>query len=100
MLRIKDAETAAGEKVAAAEAEAQSLLSDARREAERIVADGKVQSDEQYDNQVEQIRAAAKDEAKKTMASGKRQATNLRKRFEEGVDGVTDRVLNLFEESL
>lgn len=100
LLRIKDAETAADQKVEAAQAEAQQIITDARREAERILADGRAEADAAYADKLDEARAVADADAKKAISNGKRQATNARKKFDDGIDGVTDRVLTLFEESL
>ena len=100
LLRIKDAETAATEKVDAAEAQAHKILTQARREAERVLTEGRAQADAAYADRMAEVRAAAEEEGKKILSNGKRTATNLRKKFDAGIDGVTDRVLKLFEESL
>ena len=100
LLRIRDAEAEADEKVKAAEAEAQKIGQEARREAERIVADGKASADAAYHDVVATTRADAEEASKKVLTGGKRQATTLRKRFEDNAPNVTERVLTLFEEKL
>ncbi len=99
-MRIKDAEAAANARVAEAEAQAQSSVQDARRQAEKNLADGKAAADRKYQEILDAARAEADEEAKKTLSKGKRNATNMRKQFETGVVGVTDRVLSLFEETI
>ncbi len=83
-----------------AESQAKAILAEARRQAETVLIEGKAQADAAYHDRIAEVRAEAEEEAKKALSSGKRQATNLRKKFESGVEGVTDRVLKLFEESL
>jgi V/A-type H+-transporting ATPase subunit G/H len=99
-MRIKDAEAAASTRLAEAEAEAQSMVHEARRQAEQIVNDGKTASGESYQTTQLEARAEADEEAKKLLSAGKRQATNLRKKFEAGVQGVAERAVGQFEESL
>lgn len=98
--QVKDAESAATERIAAAEAEARKVVADARREAEQIIVDGRAAADAARQSALEQAREDVGDEVKKVLANGKRSATNLRKKFDSGVDGVTDRVVTIIEESL
>lgn len=100
LLRIRDAESAASEQVAKAEEEAAKLVADARRQAEKTVAEGRAKADQAYQDRIAEARAAFAEAEKKAIASGKRQATTLRKKFDGGIDGAVDRVLELFEESL
>lgn len=98
--RVQDAEAAAAARIEAAEADARKVVADARRKAEQIVIEGRAKADEARQSQLEAARATVGEETKKILAGGKRQATNLHKKFEGGVDGVTDRVVKILEESL
>lgn len=98
--RVKDAETAATGRIAAAEDEARKIVADARRKAEQIVIDGRAAAEAARQGTLDAARETVGEETKKLLASGKRQVTNLRKKFEAGVDGVTDRVVAIIEESL
>lgn len=98
--QVKDAETAAAERIAAAEDEARKIAADARREAEQIVIDGRAAADAARQAALDAARDDVAEESKKLISNGKRSATNLRKKFEGGVDGVTDRAVAIIEESL
>jgi vacuolar-type H+-ATPase subunit H len=96
--QIKDAEQSAATRLQEAETQAQKLLADARRKADKLVADEKAAADAAYQATLDQVRAEASEEAKKTAAGGTRKAATLRKNFEAGASGVAERVLKLFEE--
>lgn len=98
--RVKDAETAAAQRVSAAEDEARKLVAAARRKAEQVIVDGRAAAETARQQALDAARDDVAEEGKKLLAGGKRQATNLRKKFETGVDGVTDRVVKILEESL
>ena len=100
LLRIKDAETAANSRVAAAEAEAKGIVADARRQAEAILADARQQADFAYQSRIDAARAASEKTSAAEVSKGKKAAEALRKRYESGVAGSTDRILKVLEEKL
>jgi vacuolar-type H+-ATPase subunit H len=97
LLRIKDAETAAGQRVAQAEAEAKQVVAESRRQAEALLAEGRAQADFAYTARIEQARKAAETEGQKAVAKGKAQAQSARKGFESGLSGATGRALKVIE---
>lgn len=100
LLRIKDAETAAKTRVAQAEAEAKAIVADARRQADAILAEGRAQADFAYSSRVDNARKDADVKAKATQAKGQKDAAALRKRYETGAAGATERALKILEAKL
>ncbi len=100
LLKIRDAETAVADRVATARDEAANIVSAARKEAEALLSDGRDQADHGYAAALDAARAEGDEAAKKVLANGKRQATNLQKRFDEGADAAVERIVAAFEESL
>ncbi len=98
--RIKDAETAADERVAQAEAEAKQIRADARREAESIQAQGRDTAESTAQDLLATARSEAEATAETTVEAGLKKAKRLRASFEESAGDATGRVLKLFEERL
>lgn len=100
LLQIQDAESTAAKRIADAEAQAQQIVADARREADAMTTEGREQADHAYQAKLDAARQSASSESERIMAEGTEVAANLRSGFEARGDGVADRVLALFEESL
>ena len=97
--QVKDAEDAGATVVADAEAQAERIVKDARKNAEQAIVDGKSQADQARQTLLDTARAEVKAEAEKIIADGQAKAKALREGFDAGVEGVTDRVLKIIEES-
>ncbi len=100
LLKIKTAEEAAGARVAQAQEEAKAIVAEARRKAETAHADGVAAADAAAAELVASARSAAQADAKKVLTKAGHSAEALEQRFNEGIDGVVDRVLKVFEGSL
>ena len=100
LTRIKEAETAANSRVQAAESEAKQIVAEARRQADAILADARQQADFAHQSRLDAARAAAEKASATEVAKGKKSAEALRKKYESGVTGATDRVLKLLEAKL
>ncbi len=97
--KVKDAEDAGANVVADAEAKAHALVKDARKNAEQAIVDGKAQADQARQTLMDTARAEVKAEAEKIINDGHAKAKALREGFDAGVEGVTNRVLKIIEES-
>lgn len=98
LLRIKQAEEEAASRVEQAEEEAKRIVTDARRQAEERIQEGKARADEEAAAKIEAVKVELREAEAQKIAEGRRDAESLRDRFSSGLEGTTDRILDLFEE--
>lgn len=99
LVKLRSAEEETARRVAAAKARAQDVLKEARREAERILAEAEEQARSAEDHRLADERKRMEQERVRILAKGREREEALRSTYAKNVDAFVEKALATFERS-